>query len=163
MKIDVKSFEHLKDKTQSLFFNTGDCDVFYLKVLYDNCTRMGSTSNSNVTIASVHPDLWFGNFVEKYVDCFKFVSKSPSFETTILGQDNLVEIYAYITQIINFTLDTEFDSFFSKHKILKSLVLFSVNRLFDFRTEKYSWRVQFADLSTKKSIRDAKIDDIIIS
>ena len=56
---DVSLFSQMEKSETIVYFNDS-LDVSCLKLLYDNCVRMGSESNTNVTIATAHPDLWFG-------------------------------------------------------------------------------------------------------
>jgi hypothetical protein len=121
---------------------------------------MGSTNNTNVTHASIHPTLWFSEFFEKYSDCIKMVSKNSSFEI-IKIIDNKITTQSYSSQFFQFDSDEKLDNFFLQYRNYKNLVLFSVIKLLDLQTLKSVWHVRARDITTKEEMRNLKIDEII--
>jgi hypothetical protein len=159
-KWDISKLDDLKDSQPSVFINSEDLDLFFLKTLYENCLRMGSTNNTNVTHASIHPTLWFSEFFEKYSDCIKMVSKNSSFEI-IKIIDNKITTQSYSSQFLQFDTDEKLDNFFLQYRNYKNLVLFSVIKLLDLQTLKSVWHVRARDITTKEEMRNLKIDEII--
>jgi len=159
-KFDFSKFDDLKDSQPSVFINNGELDLFWLKTLYENCLRMGTTNNTNVTHASVHPSLWFGEFYNKYSDCIKMVAKNSSFEL-IKIVDNRIITQNYTCQFLQLDSDEKLDDFFEQHRNYKHLVLFSVIKLLDLQTLKSVWHVRAKDITSKEDMRNLKIEEII--
>jgi hypothetical protein len=159
-KLDISKLDDLKDSPPSVFINSGDLDLFYLKTLYENCLRMGSTNNTNVTHASIHPSLWFSEFYQKYSDCIKMVSKNATFELIKIVNDKIVT-QNYTCQFLQIDSDEKLDDYFNQFRNYRSLVLFSVIKLLDLQSLKSVWHVRSKDVSSKEEVRNLKIDDII--
>lgn len=159
-KLDLSNLESFKDSQPNIFINSQGLDFFFLKTLYENCLRMGSTTNTNVTHATIHPILWFSEFFEKYSDCIKMVSKNASFEI-ILIVDNKIITQSHSSEFFQFDSDEELDNYFNQFRNYKNLVLFSIIKLLDLQTLKSVWHVRSKDLTSKEEMRNLKIDDII--
>ena len=57
-----KIFNDIPMERAEVLFNN-DLDASALKLFYDNCIRMGSGDNLNVTTATIHPVIWFSDFL----------------------------------------------------------------------------------------------------
>ena len=159
-KLDISKLDDLKDSPPSVFINDGDLDLFSLKTLYENCLRMGSTNNTNVTHATIHPSLWFADFFDKYMDCVKMDSKNASFELIKIVNDKIVT-QNYTCQFLQIDSDEKLDDYFNQFRNYRSLVLFSVIKLLDLQSLKSVWHVRSKDITSKEEVRNLKIDDII--
>lgn len=159
-KLDISKLDDLKDSLPSVFINDGHLDLFSLKTLYENCLRMGSTNNTNVTHATIHPSLWFADFFDKYMDCVKMVSKNASFELIKIVNDKIVT-QNYTCQFLQIDSDEKLDDYFNQFRNYRSLVLFSVIKLLDLQSLKSVWHVRSKDITSKEEVRNLKIDDII--
>jgi hypothetical protein len=159
-KIDISIFDELKDCQPTVFINSGENEVFFLKVLYDNCLRMGGLNNLNVTMASVHPSIWFSDFYVKCGDCIKMVCKNANFEI-IQVVDDKIQVKTHSTESIQFYSDAELYNFFENFRGYKSLALFSITKLLELKNFKTTWVVRYKDLTSVQEMRNAKIADII--
>ena len=85
--IDVKIFD---SKEEVSVYVNDDIDFTSLKILYDNCLRVGSSDNLNITVATVHPSLWFGELFEYIQKSVKLVPKIPTFQLMKIEDNQLV-------------------------------------------------------------------------
>lgn len=155
--IDVNIFDSNQDI--SVYIND-DIDFTALKILYDNCLRVGSSGNSNLTIATVHPSLWFGEIFEHIQKAVKLVSKLPTFKLMMIENDQVSQT-EYFTETRRFESDEELRYFLIEDCKYKSLALFSICKYLDMKTLLMTWVLRCVDVSTKDSIRDKKLDSII--
>jgi hypothetical protein len=159
-KIDLSIFDDMKDAQPSTVTNSGNSDLFYMKTLYDNCARMGSANNSNVTVATVHPSLWFSEIFSKIESTIKLVTKNPAFEIYEII-DNKVVVTRHTCDTIFFTDEREMIEFFLSYDTYKKLAIFSIVKFLDLQTLKSSWNVRYKDLTTKSEMRDSKLNELI--
>ena len=108
--IDVKIFD---SKEEVSVYVNDDIDFTALKVLYDNCIRIGSSDNSNITVATVHPSLWFGELFEYIQKSVKIVPKGPAFQLMKIENNQLVS-YNKTVETKNFYSDIELKKFFEE-------------------------------------------------
>lgn len=155
--IDVKIFDSKEDI--SVYVND-DIDFTALKVLYDNCIRIGSSDNSNITVATVHPSLWFGDLFEYIQKSVKLVPKGPSFQLMKIENNQLVS-YNKNVETKNFYSDIELKKFFEEDCKYKSLALFSICKYLDMTNLSTTWTIRCVDITTKQEVRDRKLDSII--
>jgi hypothetical protein len=155
--IDVKIFDSKEDV--SVYVND-DIDFTALKLLYDNCLRVGSSDNSNITVATVHPSLWFGDLFEYIQKSVKVVPKGPSFQLIKIENNQLV-YYNKNVETKNFYSDIELKKFFEEDCIYKSLALFSICKYLDMTNLSTTWTIRCVDILTKEEMRDKKLDSII--
>jgi hypothetical protein len=156
---DVSLFSQMEKSETIVYFNDS-LDVSCLKLLYDNCVRMGSESNTNVTIATAHPDLWFGEYFDFFRTKIKMVVKSPVFHLTKVEGNQLVSTN-YSCEIIEFESDEELKKFFEDMTEYGSIAIFSLVKYVDIKSFNISWRLRYKDISTKEEIRDKKISNIL--
>ena len=155
--IDVKIFDSKEDI--SVYVND-DIDFTALKVLYDNCIRIGSSDNSNITVATVHPSLWFGDLFEYIQKSVKIVPKGPAFQLMKIENNQLVS-YNKNVETKNFYSDIELKKFFEEDCKYKSLALFSICKYLDMTNLSTTWTIRCVDITTKQEVRDRKLDSII--
>jgi len=155
--IDVKIFDSKEDV--SVYVND-DIDFTALKVLYDNCIRIGSSDNSNITVATVHPSLWFGDLFEYIQKSVKIVPKGPAFQLMKIENNQLVS-YNKNVETKNFYSDIELKKFFEEDCKYKSLALFSICKYLDMTNLSTTWTIRCVDITTKQEVRDRKLDSII--
>lgn len=156
---DVSLFSQMEKSETIVYFNDS-LDVSCLKLLYDNCVRMGSESNTNVTIATAHPDLWFGEYFDFFRTKIKMVVKSPVFQLTKVEGNQLVSTN-YSCEILEFESDEELKKFFEDMTEYGSIAVFSLVKYVDIKSFSISWRLRYKDISTKEEIRDKKISTIL--
>ena len=155
--IDVKIFDSKEDV--SVYVND-DIDFTALKVLYDNCIRIGSSDNSNITVATVHPSLWFGELFEYIQKSVKLVPKGPAFQLMKIENNQLVS-YNKTVETKNFYSDIELKKFFEEDCKYKSVALFSICKYLDMTNLSTTWTIRCVDITTKQEVRDRKLDSII--
>jgi hypothetical protein len=155
--IDVKIFDSKEDV--SVYVND-DIDFTSLKILYDNCLRVGTSDNSNITVATVHPSLWFGELFEYIQKSVKVVSKAPVFQLMRIENNQLVA-YNHAVETIEFYSDGDLKKFFEEDCKYKSLAIFSICKYLDMTNLSTTWRIRCVDILTKEEVRDRKLDSII--
>lgn len=130
-----------------------------IKILIDNCMRMGSENNSNVTIATINPSIWLGDFLDKYFHNISYVSTLPNFHMMKV-EDNKIVSQTYSVKTENFDSDIDIDEFFKKGR-WKKFVLFSIVKYVDLENLSSSYKVRYADITEKYEERDGKINSIL--
>lgn len=155
--IDVRIFDSKEDV--SVYVND-DIDFTSLKILYDNCIRVGSSDNSNIVVATVHPSLWFGELFEYIQKSVKVVPKGPAFQLMKIENNQLVA-YNHVVETIEFYSDVELKKFFEEECKYKSLALFSICKYLDMTNLSTTWRIRCVNVITKEEVRDRKLDSII--
>ena len=155
--IDVRIFDSKEDV--SVYVND-DIDFTALKILYDNCIRVGSSDNSNIVIATVHPSLWFGELFEYIQKSVKVVPKGPVFQLMKIENNQLVA-YNHAVETMEFYSDIELKKFFEEECKYKSLALFSICKYLDMTNLSTTWRIRCVNVLTKEEVRDRKLDSII--
>lgn len=156
---DITLFSRMEKHEPTVYFNDS-IDVISLKILYDNCVRVGTESNNNISIATAHPDLWFGEYFDFFRTKIKMVAKQPSFQLIRIEGNNLV-VSNYICDSIEFQSDEELKMFLENIDEYRSIAIFSLVKYVDIKTFKSSWRLRFIDISTKDEVRDKKIETVI--
>jgi hypothetical protein len=155
--IDVKIFD---SKEEVSVYVNDDIDFTALKILYDNCLRVGSSDNLNITIATVHPSLWFGELFEYIQKSVKLVPKGPMFQLMKI-EDNQLISNTYSVGTLEFKSDEELKKFFEEDCKYKSLAMFSICKYLDMTNLSISWRIRCVNVLTKEEVRDKKLDSII--
>ena len=155
--IDVKIFD---SKEEVSVYVNDDIDFTALKILYDNCLRVGSSDNLNITVATVHPSLWFGELFEYIQKSVKLVPKGPAFQLMKIENNQLFS-YNKFVETMEFHSDEELKKFFEEDCKYKSLALFSICKYLDMTNLSISWRIRCVDILTKEEMRDKKLDSII--
>lgn len=130
-----------------------------IKILIDNCVRMGSENNNNVTIATVNPSIWLGDFLNRYFQNISYVTTLPSFHIMKI-EDNKIVSNVYSVKTENFESEVEIDEFFNRGK-WKKFVLFSIVKYVDLENLSTSYRIRCADITEKYEERDGKINAIL--
>ena len=155
--IDVKIFD---SKEEVSVYVNDDIDFTALKILYDNCLRVGSSDNLNITVATVHPSLWFGELFEYIQKSVKLVPKIPTFQLMKI-EDNQLVAYNYSVETLEFNSDEDLKKFFEEDCKYKSLAMFSICKYLDMTNLSISWRIRCVNVLTKQEVRDKKLDSII--
>jgi hypothetical protein len=158
MSFDLSLFSKLEKTEQLVYFNS-DLDVTALRVLYENCIRMG-VDNSNVQIATVHPNAWFGDFFHLFRKTIKLVPKNPVFQLLMVESNHLVE-KALTCNFREFKSDQELVNFFEQEYEYGSIAVFSLVKAVNLVTFEVNWRLRFIDLTTAQEVRSKKLDKIL--
>ena len=136
----------------------GENNLEGIKILIDNCFRMGS-DNNNVRMATVDPSLWLGQFLDKHWTKISYVTSLPSF-VIMKVIDNKIVSKQYNTETKEFESEDLINDFFEKGR-WKTLVLFSIIKYVDLLTLNISYRVRYADITEKYEERDNKLEEIL--
>ena len=72
-----KIFNDIPMERAEVLFNN-DLDASALKLFYDNCIRMGSGDNLNVTTATIHPVIWFSDFLPLFQEKIRWTNFNDS-------------------------------------------------------------------------------------
>lgn len=156
---DVSLFSKMEKSEPIVYFNDR-LDLSSLKLLYDNCIRMGLEQNTNVSIATAHPDIWFGEYFDFFLNKVKMVIKAPVF-TLISIEGNQIVSKNYSCETAEFQSDDELKEFFENITEYGSIAVFSLVKYVDIKSFKVFWRLRYKDISTKEEIRDKKISKIL--
>lgn len=136
-----------------------DYNLEGLKILLDNCTRMGTEYNSNVEIATVNPSLWLGQFLDKHWDKISYVSTLPSFDVLKVDGSEIIR-KSYRCDSISLANEEEVDNFFNTNKF-KKLVLFTITKTVNLSTLQSMYNIRYCDITEKYEERDIKINSIL--
>lgn len=152
--MDISSLEKIEKSNITIF---DDIDASAIKELYDNCIRIGGTNN-NVEIATVHPSLWFEDFLKKFSKNIKIVTSMPAFSLCSYTNGQFSQTN-YFCDTFKFN-EKEFDRFAEDNKF-KNFAIFYVNKCVDLKTSKVSWILRYKDITTLQESRALKIESII--
>lgn len=130
-----------------------------VKILIDNCLRMGKEDNNNVIMATVDPSLWLPEFLDKHWNKISYVSNNPSFGITKVEGGRII-LKNYRVDSIKFDTDEEIDEFFNKGK-WKKFVLFSIVKHANLSIMKTHYSIRYSDITEKFEERDNKINEIL--
>ena len=137
-----------------------DYNLEGLKILLDNCVRMGSENNSNVEIATVSPALWLGQILDKHWSKISYVTSLPSFEVLKFDQSQGITKKTYRCDTATLNNEDDIDDFFNKNKF-KKLVIFSITKQVRLDTLQSQYNIRYSDITEKYEERDIKIDSIL--
>ncbi len=130
-----------------------------IKILIDNCMRMGSENNNNVTIATLSPTIWLGEFLDKYWQNISYVTTQPKFDMFKI-EDNKIISKSYSVLTSEFSSDDEVNRFFIEGR-WKKFVLFSIIKYANLEDLSTSYRIRFADITEKYEERENKLQEIL--
>ena len=129
-----------------------------VKVLIDNCYRMGS-ENNNVRMATVDPSIWLGQFLDKHWSKISYVTSMIAFNIMkVEGNQVITKNYNCLTK--EFVTDDEINDFFEKGR-WKTFVMFSIIKSVDLVTLSSTYKIKYADITEKYEERDNKIKEIL--
>jgi len=136
----------------------GENNLEGVKVLIDNCYRMGS-ENNNVRMATVDPSIWLGQFLDKHWSKISYVTSMIAFNIMkVEGNQIVTKNYNCLTK--EFVTDDEINDFFEKGK-WKTFVMFSIIKSVDLVTLSSTYKIKYADITEKYEERDNKIKEIL--
>ncbi len=159
MSFDISLFSKMEKQEPQFYFNDS-LDVSSLKLLYDNCIRMGSDNNSNVEMATVHPDLWFGDYFDIFRKKVKMVVKNSVFQLIRQEGNQLVSVN-YTCDMMKFNSDEELINFLNDLTEYGSIAIFYLVKWVDLKTFNITWNLRYKNISTIEDIRDKKISTIL--
>ena len=136
----------------------GENNLEGVKVLIDNCYRMGS-ENNNVRMATVDPSIWLGQFLDKHWSKISYVTSMIAFNIMkVEGNKIVTKNYNCLTK--EFVTDDEINDFFEKGR-WKTFVMFSIIKSVDLVTLSSTYKIKYADITEKYEERDNKIKEIL--
>jgi hypothetical protein len=136
----------------------GENNLEGIKVLIDNCYRMGS-ENNNVRMATVDPSIWLGQFLDKHWSKISYVTSMIAFNIMkVEGNQIVTKNYNCLTK--EFVTDDEINDFFEKGR-WKTFVMFSIIKSVDLVTLSSTYKIKYADITEKYEERDNKIKEIL--
>jgi hypothetical protein len=136
----------------------GENNLEGIKVLIDNCYRMGS-ENNNIRVATMDPSLWLGQFLDKHWNKISYVTSLPSF-IIMKVEDNKIVSKQYNTETREFESEDLINDFFERGR-WKTLVIFSIIKHVDLVSLSSTYRVRYADITEKYEERDNIINEIL--
>lgn len=152
----MNNWRQLKAEHTTIF-KVNSIDLSAIFILYDNCYRMGNESNSNVTMATVTPEVWFDDLVTIILSNVSFVTKLPNYETISL--DNMILVSTvHSCESLNFESIESLKDFIIEKGSLSILTLYSIVQYINLRTLKPSWMIRFNQIIDPQAVRDKKID-----
>ena len=159
MSFNVNVLSQINDSEIDVFIYS-DVDISALKVLYSNCIRIGNIDNSNIHVATIHPDLWFGNLYSLFSHCLSVVPRRPSYDLTFFEEDQIIKL-TLVSEVIEFESDKELEYFFKETCKFKNISLFSICKFIDLSTLKSRWSIRYNDITNISTLRNNKIDSLI--
>jgi hypothetical protein len=136
----------------------GENNLEGIKVLIDNCYRMGNVNN-NIQVATMDPLLWLGEFLDKHWNKISYVSSLPSF-SIMKVEDNKIVSRQYNCLFKEFNSDGEINDFFEKNK-WKTFVIFVIIKHVNLVNLSSTYRVRYADITEKYEERENKLEEIL--
>jgi hypothetical protein len=136
----------------------GENNLEGIKVLIDNCYRMGS-ENNNIRVATMDPSLWLGQFLDKHWNKISYVTSLPAF-IIMKVEDNKIVSKQYNTETREFESEDLINDFFERGR-WKTLVIFSIIKHVDLVSLSSTYRVRYADITEKYEERDNIINEIL--
>jgi hypothetical protein len=136
----------------------GENNLEGIKVLIDNCYRMGS-ENNNIRVATMDPSLWLGQFLDKHWNKISYVTSLPTF-IIMKVEDNKIVSKQYNTETKEFESEDLINDFFERGR-WKTLVVFSIIKHVDLVSLSSTYRVRYADITEKYEERDNIINEIL--
>jgi hypothetical protein len=153
----IKKWEYQKNGSENIsLFLISEDNYDGINILINNCYQTG-TNNENVKIATVHPNLWLVDFLDKYHDKISYVTKDSSFR--IIRKENGEIAYKNFFCMTKTMPENELDNFFTQNKFRK-LVIHSVTKKVDLDTLQKSYSIRYIDITQKGDERDNKIKEI---
>ena len=159
MSFNVNVLSQINDSEMDVFIYS-EIDISALKVLYSNCIRIGNIDNSNIHVATIHPDLWFSNLYSLFSHCLSVVPRRPSYNLTFFEEDQIVKL-TLVSEVIEFESDQELEYFFKETCKFKNISLFSICKFIDLSTLKSRWSLRYNDITNTSTLRNNKIDSLI--
>lgn len=141
-------------------FIYSDKDITALKVLFDNSLRLGEKDMTNVTVASIHPNLWFEEMYHHFCHCLVVVPKRPQYFIHTIENGSLVR-RSYSTEVREFDSDEEITKFFKEDCKFSVLSIFGICKYLDVKTLKTQWYLRYNDITDITLLRDNKIETLI--
>lgn len=135
-------------------------DSSALSQLYDNSCRMCNESNSNVSVATASPDVWFDDVVELIIENVSYISKNNNFQFIIYDKPNL-KFVEYSCEFKEFQSIDDMKDFIQEKGQLSLFVLFSIVKYVNLDTLSVSWGVRYKEVLDNQQIRDNKIEYLI--
>ena len=108
--INLQGFGTLQSDSKTSIYPISEDNLEGIRFLIENCMRMGTESNSNVSIATLSPNLWLGDFLDKYWKYISYVTLVPKFEL-IKVEDNKIISKSFAVRNEEFKSDEEIDKF----------------------------------------------------
>lgn len=153
--VSPSSFDH---KSISLY-PISESNLEGIKILTDNCIRMGKEDNSNIILATIDPSIWLGDFLDKYWNKISYVTTNVKFTILKVDDDRIIQKdYNVITKQLDD--DDDVDSFFESGK-WKKFVIFSIIKYANLAIMKSHYSIKYADITEKFEERDNKINEIL--
>jgi len=154
----IESLSKLESEVEVLIFS--DKDITALKMLFDNSIRLGNNDMNNVTVASLHPSLWFESLYPHFNTCLNVVPKRPQyFLHTIENGEIFRRVFSAETK--EFNSDEEIIKFFKEECKFKSLSIFGICKYLDVTTLKTQWYLRYNDITDITTLRDNKLESLI--
>lgn len=154
MALDFNTFTSIPD-SYVLFINDIDCSA--IKVLYDNCKRMGH-ENVNVSNASIDVNVWLPNLIDIISNHVKLITKNISFPLTkIVGDKFISKMY----QCGQKSFDSEeiLINFIQQTTKFKDICIFYIVKHINLIDLKSKYTMSYVEIEPEISIsRSKKID-----
>jgi hypothetical protein len=154
---DTQIFTEIKNTDVQIFPITED-NLDGLFILFSNCIKSGSTNNSNIKFATLHPTLWLGELMDKYYKYIRYVCNSPNFRVSKI-EDSELKTFNYSCQNVELQ-ENELESFFIENKF-KKVVVYHIVKYLDCVSLRSYYSIRYADMTEKYEERDLKIKEIL--
>jgi hypothetical protein len=159
MSFNVSVFSQINDSEIDVFIYS-DVDISALKVLYSNCIRIGNIDNSNIHVATIHPDLWFSNLYSLFSHCLSVVPRRPTYSLIFFEEGQIMK-KSLASEVSEFESDEDLEHFFKETCKFKNISLFSICKFIDLSTLKSRWSIRYNDITNTSILRNNKIDSLI--
>lgn len=157
MPLDFNSLIGMSDS--SLVLHISDIDCSAIKLLYDNCKRMGY-ENFNVSNASIDVNVWLPNLIDTISKHVKIITKNNNFVLTkIVGDKFISKMY----QCTNKSFDSEENLIDFIHQVtnLKDICIFYIVKHINLIDLKSKYNMSYVEIESEIDVaRSKKIDFI---
>lgn len=153
---------NLKDLNSSIL-HINRHDISSLSLFITNSERMGDstytpTSNNNVEIATMNPNLYIYDIIEYIIDYVDYITKSPAFSLTTYENSEFRQMN-YNCEFSR-QLDTIEDvkDFLKEKGEFNLLILFSIVKYVDLVNLKPYFKISYKSIEDKIISRDKKLN-----
>jgi hypothetical protein len=146
-----------KELSNFTVYRVDDKDLNAVKVLYENCSRMSTDTNLNVSIATLSVDIWFDDFLPILFSSVDYISNSPLFMFYSIENKNLYQ-QVNETYLKNFNSFDEMCEFIKKDERFETFVLFSICKYVNLTDLNETWTIRYREVDlSKEEKRNKKI------
>lgn len=140
-------------------FGISEDNLNAIQILINNCYKEHE-NNNDISIASVSPNLWLAELLNKYYKNISYVTNSIRFEI-VKKSDTKDELITRTYIIENKTLSEEELEQLLQLGEYKTYVVYSIKKIVNLIKLTSHYEIRYTDITEPHKIRDGKINQII--